>query len=397
MPAISVLIKPASGSCNMHCDYCFYCDEQKNRQTALYGFMSDRTLKNVIKRTLLRAEGSYSLAFQGGEPTLCGIDFFRNAVKYVRQYNRNQVRVSLALQTNGYGITEEWAKLFAEEQFLIGISVDGLERIHSTYRHGNDGGDSWQHAMNAIRLFHQYGVEFNILTVVHRETAENIREIYRFYRANGWNFMQFITCLDPLGEPRGGKPWSLLPKTYGQFLIDLFDLWDADFLHEDQPFIRQFDNYVGILLGFEPESCEQRGICGIQNVVEADGSVYPCDFYVLDDYRLGNLNEDLLPAIYAARERMGYVARSQNHPDKCRSCRWLELCRGGCYRSRMTAADEMLAEAGLAGASATSASETAESTEGLNYFCEGYQMFFEACYDKLVKVAETARQRMHNP
>ena len=126
--------------------------------------------------------------------------------------------------------------------------------------------------------------------------------------------------------------------------------------------------------------------------MEADGSVYPCDFYVLDDYRLGNLNEDLLPAIYAAREKMGYVARSQNHPDKCRSCRWLELCRGGCYRSRMTAADEM-----LAGASAASASETAESTEGLNYFCEGYQMFFKACYDRLVKVAETARQRMHNP
>ena len=176
MPAISVLVKPASGSCNMHCDYCFYCDEQKKRRTALYGFMSDRTLKNVIKRTLLRAEGSYSLAFQGGEPTLCGIDFFRNAVKYARQYNRNQAHVSLALQTNGYGITEEWAEFFAENQFLVGISVDGLERIHSSYRHGNDGGDSWQHAMNAIRLFEEHGVEYNILTVVHRETAENILE-----------------------------------------------------------------------------------------------------------------------------------------------------------------------------------------------------------------------------
>ena len=108
--------------------------------------------------------------------------------------------------------------------------------------------------------------------------------------------------------------------------------------------------------------------------MEADGSVYPCDFYVLDAYRLGNLNEDLLPAIYAAREKMGYVERSRNHPEKCRSCRWLDLCRGGCYRSRMTAMEE---------------------TDGLNYFCEGYQMFFEACYDRLTKVADAVRERMH--
>ena len=372
MPAVGVLIKPASGACNMHCDYCFYCDEAAKREVASYGLMSDRTLKNVIKRTLLRSEGMYSLAFQGGEPTLCGLDFFRNVIRYTQQYNKNHCDIHLALQTNGYGTNDEWAQFFAEHHFLLGVSVDGLERIHNKYRHGNDGGDSYQHCRNAIRLFEQYGVEYNILTVVHRETADNIREIYREYRSNGWDYMQFITCLDPLNEPRGQKEYSLLPKTYGQFLIDLFELWFADLKQNKAPFIRQFENYVGILLGYEPESCEQRGVCDIQNVVEADGSVYPCDFYVLDEYRLGNLNEDLLPDIYANRSRIGYVNRSRNHPDECRSCPHFMVCRGGCYRSRMTAPDP----------------------EGLNYFCPGYRMFFDACGAKIREAAQIYRSKM---
>ena len=372
MPAIGVLIKPASGACNMHCDYCFYCDEAAKRTIASYGMMSQRTLKNVIKRTLLRAEGMYSLAFQGGEPTLCGLAFFEDVIRFLEQYNQNHCRIQLALQTNGYGINREWAEFFAKNHFLLGVSVDGTEEIHNCYRHGNDGGNSYEHAMNAIRLFEECGVEYNILTVVHRRTAENIKEIYKEYRARGWNYMQFITCLDPLGEPRGQKEYSLLPKTYGQFLIDLFDLWFEDLKNNDAPFIRQFENYVGILLGYEPESCEQRGICDIQNVVEADGSVYPCDFYVLDEFCLGNLNEDLLPAIYERRGKIGYVERSRNHPAECKSCPYFMLCRGGCYRSRITAPDP----------------------DGLNYFCPGYKMFFDSCGEKLRQAAEIYRKRM---
>ena len=377
MPAISVLIKPASGNCNMHCDYCFYCDEIRKRGQSSYGMMSLPTLKNVIKRTLMRAEGSYSIAFQGGEPTLCGLDFFREMTGYVEKYNRNNVSVSYALQTNGYAIDEAWAAFLKEKGFLVGVSVDGTAAIHNAYRHGNDGGDSYAHIMRTAELFDRYGVDYNILTVVHRETAENIRQIYADYRARGWNYMQFIACLDPLNEPRGQKEYSLTPQLYGRFLIDLFELWYADYRRRNAPYIRQFDNYLMMLRGFPPEACDQIGTCGIQYVVEANGSVYPCDFYVLDEYRLGNFNDDLLPAIDEARRQIGFVQASKDKPEMCRNCEWYELCRGGCRRCRYTAFD------------VNSAKEAAGPAceEGLNYFCESYKMFFEACGERLFEMA----------
>ncbi len=371
MGPIGVLIKPASGNCNMHCDYCFYCDEAVKRKCASYGIMSEETLKNVIRRTLLNAEGAYSLAFQGGEPTLCGIDFFKKVIEYLNKYNRNNARIMLALQTNGYGIDEEWASFFSENNFLLGVSVDGVKDIHNSYRHGNDGGDSYEHAMNTIRLFEKYHVEYNVLTVVHREIAERIEEIYKEYRRRGWNYMQFITCLDPLGEERGGMEYSLLPKTYGKFLCKLFDLWYNDLLNREQPYIRQFENYIGILMGYVPESCEQRGICDRQLVVEADGSVYPCDFYVLDDFYLGNFNSNRLNEINEKREEIGFVDRSLKLSDDCRTCQWLKLCKGGCYRSR----------------------EIDASGNGKSYFCEGYKMFFEYSNERLEKVAKMYTER----
>lgn len=381
MPAVSVLVKPASGNCNMHCDYCFYCDVISKREQRSYGIMSLPTLKNVIKRTLMRAEGSYSIAFQGGEPILCGLDFFREMAQYVEKYNKNHVEVSYALQTNGYAIDEEWAAFLKEYGFLVGVSVDGTKGIHNAYRHGNDGGDSYERIMRTTGILDAYGVDYNILTVVHRETAEKIGEIYRDYRSRGWNYMQFIACLDPLDEPRGQKEYSLTPQIYGQFLIDLFELWYADYKRGDVPFIRQFENYLMILAGYIPESCDQRGTCGIQYVVEADGSVYPCDFYVLDDYRLGNFNSDLLPAIDEARKRIRFVEVSMNKPQKCLDCRWYRLCMGGCRRCRFTALDEATAPADV---------------RDLNYFCESYQMFFNACGERLIQIARKLMQNNSN-
>ena len=374
MPPVNLLIKPASGMCNMRCKYCFYYDETEKRQQASYGLMLEKTLKNVIRKTVLVASGSATIAFQGGEPTLCGLPFFKKVVEFVNHYNRNHIHIEYALQTNGYGITQEWCRFFAKNHFLIGISVDGLKEIHDEYRHSSKSfGPTYDRIMETIDMFDRFGVEYNILTVVHRKVARNIKEIYRDYRRRGWNYMQFITCLDPLGEERGKEEYSLLPKDYGQFLIDLFDLWYEDLKKGDQPYIRQFDNYVAMALGYWPESCEQRGTCGIQNVVEADGSVYPCDFYVLDDYCLGNLNDMSLQAIYDKREEIGFISRSQNHPEECKACPWFKLCRGGCYRSRVT-------EHGDA--------------KCWNYFCEGYKMFFEACYERLLEAAKLAAVRI---
>lgn len=386
MPAVNLLIKPASGLCNMHCKYCFYCDEAARRKQASYGLMTERTLKNVIRRSVLVASGVCTIAFQGGEPTLCGLDFFQKAVEYAQHYSRGNVELHFALQTNGTLIDEEWCRFLAENDFLVGISVDGTRAIHDSYRQTKEGGPTYDRVLKTIQMFDRFGVEYNILTVVHREVADNIQEIYRAYRKKRWDYLQFITCLDPLGEERGKQEYSLLPETYGQFLIDLFDLWYEDYKQGQQPSIRQFENYESILLGFAPESCEQRGACGIQNVVEADGSVYPCDFYALDAYCLGNLNTDSLQTIYDRREQMGFVERSLNHPQECKECRWFKLCRGGCYRSRLMETE--LTPAG----EPLKAGEGRGTEIGKNYFCVGYRMFFEACFDRLEEVAQDTEE-----
>lgn len=366
MPPVNILIKPASGNCNMHCDYCFYCDEAEKRSRKSYGFMEERTLKNVIRRFVLAAEGSCTIAFQGGEPTLWGLSNFQKAVDYVRQYNKKHIQIHYALQTNGYQITEEWCRFFKEHNFLIGVSVDGSRKLHDKYRHGRDGGGSYDQVCRATELLDAHGVAYNILTVVHKHTGAAIKEIYREYKKRCWHYLQFINCLDPLGEERGKEEYSLSPEGYGRFLNQLFELWYEDLQKGEQPYIRQFENYVSILAGYLPESCEQRGTCGIQNVVEADGSVYPCDFYVLDEMCLGNINEDTFDRIQKKREEIGFLERSRNHSRACKDCRWFFICKGGCYRSR--------------------------EGEPENYFCQAYKSFFEKNYGCLEDIAARLKE-----
>ena len=368
MPAISALIKPASGNCNMKCDYCFYRDETSKRNEKSYGIMSEETLKNVLRKIILHSEDRCTIAFQGGEPTLCGLDFFEKAVYYTKVYNKRKIQIDFALQTNGLDINERWCKFFKENHFLIGLSVDGTQKIHNQYRHqAKDNGSTYDHVLKTAEMFERMRVDFNILTVVHHETAEKIEEIYEGYRLRKFMWQQYISCLDPLGEKRGIRDYSLFPIEYGRFLTRLFNLWFKDLMQGKQPFIRQFENYVGILAGYPPESCEQCGICGTQYVIEADGSVYPCDFYALDHYCLGNLNVNAIVEIDAKRKEIKFIQQSYNHPGKCKQCKYFHICRGGCYRNRL---------------------EAGEGIEGLNYFCEGYYVFFENCYDRLSYIAK---------
>lgn len=366
MPPIHVLMKPSSGACNMSCDYCFYCDEAAKRKQDFFGFMSEQTLKNVIRRTMLRGEGFVSYAYQGGEPTLRGLDFFKKALEYQKQYNKKGVVVHNALQTNGYFLDEEWCRFFKENHFLIGVSVDGIKETHDRHRHDKNGKGTYDRVIRNIKMLDAYGVDYNILTVVNRAVAKNITVIYEAYKKKGWMYQQYIACLDPLGEVRGKNDYALLPEQYGEFLIRLFQLWYDDWKRERPPYIRQFDNFIGILKGFSPESCEQRGICGLQNVVEADGSVYPCDFYMTDEYRLGNYNENRQDEIDKKRDEIGFIERSGKLCNECTGCHYYSLCRGGCQRNR----------------------DIHEGTVYYqNYFCESYRMFFDACLDKLKEVA----------
>lgn len=365
MPAISVLMKPASSLCNMSCRYCFYCDEAQKREQASYGMMSEATLKNVIRKTLTRAEHVASYAYQGGEPTLRGLEFFEKAVAYQKQYNQRGIRVQNALQTNGYVIDEAWCRFFKENHFLVGLSIDGTRETHDYFRHDRNGGGTYDTVSRAAALMDRFQVDYNILTVVTAEVAANIKAVYKDYRRHGWHYQQYIACLEPLGEGHGTTPYALTPEIYGKFLVELFELWYADVQHGRAPYIRQFENYVGLAAGYMAEACDQRGECGIQNVVEADGSVYPCDFYMLDEYRLGNFNEDRLDHINQRRQKLGFVERSRKLDAACKNCPYYKLCRGGCQRHR-----------------------DFDSASGLyrNYFCQSYRIFFDACYDRLVEL-----------
>lgn len=287
-------------------------------------------------------------------------------MEYQKQYNKNHVAISNALQTNGYALNEEWCQFLKENHFLVDspwterrrfTMPTGMTRLETALMPGSN---------HAADLMDQYQVDYNILTVVTADIAERIEEIYAEYRKNGWHYQQYIPCLDPMEEGHGKTSYALNPEQYGSFLIRLFRLWYKDLRKGRQPFIRTFENYVALAAGYQAEACEQRGICGIQYVVEADGSVYPCDFYMLDEYRLGNFNPDLLDVIDKKREDIGFISHSRKIPEGCAACPHYMLCRGGCQRSR-----DLHPETGLY----------------TNYFCEGYRMFFDACGDTIREIA----------
>lgn len=366
MPDISVMIKPASGLCNMKCEYCFYADEMNNRHQASYGIMQPEVVQNVIKKTLSFATSSCTFIFQGGEPTLAGLAFYQQWIDCEKRYNVKHIEIYHAIQTNGLLIDEDWCRFFKENKFLVGLSLDGVELTHDVYRKDSLGNGTYQKVIDVAQKLQKAEVEFNILTVVNKETAVQIPLIYDMYKKHNFSWQQYIACLPPIKANPQEIDYSVSPEMYGDFLIKLFSLWEKDVWNGTQPYIRQFENYIGILLGVKPESCEQRGVCGFQTVVEADGSVYPCDFYVLDEYRLGNLSTEDFDSIEKARHKSNFVKRSYNHVDSCLQCEYHFICRGGCYRNRVQ----------ISGKS------------GQNYLCSGYKKFFERCLPQMKKIAE---------
>lgn len=364
MRSVNLLIKPASGMCNMRCRYCFYADETSKRATANYGIMTPQTISAVLEHALEAATADCTIGFQGGEPTLAGLDFFRFAVASAKEKNKNHVRLHFALQTNGLAINDAWAAFFAENHFLIGVSLDGTKEIHDRNRIDAAGNGTFGRVVHAIEILERHGVDYNILTVVTKNTVRSYRAIHSFFQKKGFRYQQFIPCLDPLEEERGKENWSLTPELYGKFLKQSFDLWYAEAMAGNKQYHRYFDNLLCMLNGQPPEACGMAGICGMQYVVEADGSTYPCDFYMLDTYRIGNLAVDTIAQVDAKRKEIGFVEQSLPAADACKKCRWFTLCRGGCRRDR----------------------DYFENGIGLNYYCSAYQDFFEYAYPRLVQL-----------
>lgn len=372
MPPLNLLIKPASGNCNMRCKYCFYADVAENREVFSYGMMAEETLETIVKRSLQYAHRECTFAFQGGEPTLRGLDFYRKLIEYVNIYNKNSLTIHYAIQTNGMVIDDEWAEFLAKNKFLTGISLDGIQETHDYNRLSSNGSDTYKTVLHAIQLLKKHNAEFNILTVVNAQTAKRIGKIYGFYKRNNFNYQQYIPCLDPIGEERGLHSYSLTPDQYEQFLKTRFDLWYNDVIRGEFTYDRYFENLTGMLLGYAPESCGMIGHCTNQVVIESDGSVYPCDFYVMDQYKIGNLLTDDFDTINRNRENLGFIQESMKTEEDCRLCKWLQLCRGGCRRDRDPMIDGKLVK---------------------NYFCKAYKGFFEYSYKRLQELAERALKK----
>ncbi len=230
MPPINLLIKPASGNCNMRCRYCFYADEAQNRELPSMGIMSRELMHTIVDKAFAHADGDLTIAFQGGEPSLAGLDFFQDMSDYVKAHdNPKQVRIHYAFQTNGYALDNAWMKWFADNRVLVGISLDGPKEIHDRHRVDAFGKGTFNRVTDSIRRMEQYGVDYNILTVVTAANARHARQVYEFFKKNNYGWQQYIECLDPLGEIPGGHDYSLTPERYERFLKDLFDTWYQDF------------------------------------------------------------------------------------------------------------------------------------------------------------------------
>lgn len=372
--ALNLLIKPASGNCNMRCKYCFYVDETKKRSQASMGVMSSETMDIIVRKIYSENVGDCSIAFQGGEPTLAGLEFFQHLSRSLQDFpNPFNVKVHLSMQTNGLALNEEWAKWFAENQVLVGVSLDGPRYLHDRYRVDAEGNGTFRRIMDNIRLLEKYNVDFNILTVVSADGAKNATNIYKFFRQNGFNYQQYIECLDPLGEAHGGYPYSLSAGAYADFLKNTFDAWYQDMKNGRYVYNRYFENLMMILAGQGAESCSLHGYCSNQFVIEADGSVYPCDFYVLDEWKLGSIISDSWQTLNQARENTGFVALSLPVPDKCRRCKIYALCRNGCRRCR----------------------EASGSSVPENIFCEAYSTFIPYALPKLQEILELLRRKVN--
>ena len=355
MPPLNLLIKPASSNCNLRCGYCFYHDEAAKRCVRSYGLMKGETIEAIVKKSLAHATESCTFGFQGGEPTLAGLDFFKKVVALQKKYNTQNLTINNSIQTNGTLLDDSWAAFLAENKFLVGVSLDGHESLHNLYRRDAQDEGTFARAMQGIEALKRHNVEFNVLTVVTAQTAKHAKDVYAFFMRHGLVYQQYIPCMDPIGEDWGKQRYSLTPELYAKFLKNLFDVWYADRKKGTFVYNRYFENLAAILLGYQTESCDMKGICSVQYVFEADGGVYPCDFYMLDDYCIGNINTDNMEEIDRNRDRIGFIRQSTVLPEECKNCRWVRICRNGCRRNRVV---------------------TDAESSGLNYFCKAYQEFF---------------------
>ena len=349
MNSLTLLIKPAAGLCNMDCRYCFYKAASGERENRI---MTKETVDVLIQKIKEYQPSALSVIFQGGEPTLAGLDFFEYFVQSVK--NEINSPVSFSLQTNGLLIDDEYAKFFKTHDFLIGVSLDGNRRTNDRYRLSQSGESVLPQVLTAINILKKHKVGFNILSVIDNENAKDIESTYKYFKKHGFGYLQFIPYVDD------ASGISLSAESYEAFLKKSFDLWYKDFINGNYVSVRHIDNYIGILMGNPPESCAMCGVCGNYFVVEADGSLYPCDFYCKKEYRTGSVF-DKKPFEMTEKQKE-FIEQSMLIHKYCKDCKYYALCRGGCRRDR---------------------------TDGYlkNKYCSAYKGFFDYAAERMAQLA----------
>jgi uncharacterized protein len=389
-----VMAKPAGSACNLDCTYCFYLGKQKLAGGPGGGHMHDDVLERFVQdyiRSVTADEVVFS--WQGGEPTLLGLEFFRKVVALQAKHARPGQRIENDLQTNGTLLDEDWAHFLKEHDFLVGLSIDGPREIHDRFRVTKQAEPTFDRVFAAARMLRKHGVRFNTLTCVHRFNASRPLDVYRFLRRElGSTYLQFIPIVEPkdfetvapqkwdaarlpvIGAPEARPdhpqsvvtPWSVDPEEYGRFLSKIWDEWLArDY---GKVLVNFCETLVVQRMGLPSQICVYSEICGKGVALEHDGSVYSCDHYVYPEYRLGNVQQASLGDMVFAPDqvRFGY-AKSETLPAYCRRCEFLADCWGECPKNRLL--------------------RTPDGEPGLNYLCAGLKRFFAHAVPEAARIA----------
>ena len=330
----SLLIKPASALCNLDCEYCFYLDRAGDPyQDRGSRTMSPATLERLVAGYLAYSFPVSTFSFQGGEPTLAGLDFFRRLVQLQQHYGRPGQTVGNSIQTNGVLLDSGWCELFRRYHFLVGLSIDGPEDVHDRYRVDRQHQGSWARSMRGLRRLQQHGVDVNVLCVVSEANVRRAAEVFRFFRSLGVEHLQFIPLAEfaPDGSP---LPFSIQPDDYGAFLAELFDAWWPE---RSRVRVRFFDNVAEAIAGIKPGCCTMHDSCDSYAVVEYNGDVYPCDFFVQSSWKLGNIESDSWPEIARRQRRATFAGKKRVAHAECAVCDYRHICHQGCPKLRHAA------------------------------------------------------------
>jgi uncharacterized protein len=377
-PAFHIMLKPRGAICNLGCQYCYFLSKEKLYPDSDFRMPDD--LLEDFTRQYIQAQQvpEVTFAWQGGEPTLMGLPFFEQAVRYQHQYARPGQKIINAIQTNGTTLTEDWCRFFKAHEFLVGLSLDGPQELHDAYRRDKGGHATFERVMAGLALLKQHRVSTNALTTVHAANGDHPLAVYRFLRDEArLDYIQFIPIVErdnPTGYQQGSRltQRSVETKQYGRFLTAVFDEW----VRRDvgQVYVQHFDVALGAWLGQPGALCVFAPTCGTALVMEHNGDLYACDHFVEPDFLLGNIRESSLVELVASSKQVQFGRNKMAKlPKYCLDCEVRFACHGGCPKNRTL--------------------RSPQGEPGLNYLCQGYKDFFQHIDEPMRIMAFLLRQQ----